>query len=538
MLDFAQKSMEIMMGVFNTKWIKTYGLLIFSSVWLIFYVCNIDYQNHDDIYFALQAKIIDGNILDLVSKTAHDQGRVQAYVNMPIIFFLYKFYGTFWFKLINSLTILGVIFSIFFYLSDYRNKIETGIVFSLTLLVYPLHYYFMNFQGYPIIFNLGIIAAFISPQIVCKAEKIRFKIIGWAIFAFGLLGPEYMVAIGTLLMVLKIKSTAMNISKKIPEFSLALTIFSIYLGAYLIYKSDMQIVNIDNGRTQVEFSLLSIFSTFEVLFKNAFLLLGLVDGIPVRIGSGSLNKYINIDYFYLLKSMSYLYIALVFLISFIIVLAVLKLGMRYCNTKINIKYIFAVIFISCLPCLILSLSSNYQKLASANVLLGHPASLFLVLGLTYAVILIILRVGSLIDSLHIIKYIPSLIISAVLAITFLYNSLNRNLMHDNLIKWSVISSYTRALKSELCVSPQIIEFDQLWQSYGVSDIPDDIQYTKSNYWTEYLRYDLGFSDLRVSKNLNSENAISARYSCNGEHCRISLVEGGKSLSMYECSFKI
>jgi hypothetical protein len=135
---------------------------IIALAYLSWQLIGLRFTNHDDIYFNLYSKVYLGNYFDFAENTALQQARLQAFINMPIVLWANSFQGSVWFDVINISAFAFLYASIIYFFSILIGKIDAFLLASMTIVTFPLHYYFTFPQGFPVMASWGLAFAFIS----------------------------------------------------------------------------------------------------------------------------------------------------------------------------------------------------------------------------------------------------------------------------------------------------------------------------------------------------------------------------------------
>lgn len=472
------------------------ALVILAGGYLAWQLTGLRYTNHDDIFFNLASWIYNGNYFGFAKQVAGEQTRLQAYIGIPTLLwadhfyesgFLYDFFnigsfGLFYISLIWFLAKLGGI----------RNAL--GIA-TITLILFPLHYYFSFPQGYPVIVSLILMFAFLSASLLAShlQKPALWKMIASTfLFIISLWGSEYNFVLHPLL--IAIVFLALGKFKTLEFRRNAWPHGAGWLLSLLIYFSFSIFARGNGGdvagRVSIGFDFFAWLKTFLILERNSFLPSALWNGIILSTApaQGSPAIPVPVTYSSLFHATDDpLSIAVVFLLFFVIFAAILR-SLRLSGTSFRCYALF-FFCMAIFPTAILSASGLYQLIVMKGYLQGHLASFYAQIGISAVFFLFIAYLcNKSSDGLakQLVIVTSAILLSGLATTTFIYNNMNRQVLMANAQKWKSMHElivYLESSRAELKDIP--IHAAAFWTNSGVSNIPTDALTDGENYWSKY-----------------------------------------------------
>lgn len=497
-------------------------LAILASLYLGWQLMGLRYTNHDDIYMNLYSWVFSEDYLSFAGHVAHGQARLQAYINMPIYLWVTHLADSVSYDVLNLGTFGVLYLSLIWALSKIGSMRDALAIAAVTLLLFPLHYYFTFPQGYPVMCARQLAFAFISAGLLGSyLQQVRLWKLLLSVFLFtcSLWGSEYSYILHPALLVIIFKAqrkTSVNFFKKIAWPYVLGWVISI--AAYLCFS----IILRKNGAghiypgTAFGFDFFAGLKTFLILQKKAFLPFALWNGISLSsaVDQGSPEIPGLLTYFSLWhETHDRLSLAVVFILAFIIFTKLL------CWQKISsISIRYYVIFFACLailPCLVLSGSAQYQVIIVKGYIQGHLASFYIQLGLSGLFFLFLTFICNTLHStsLKLLSItLSAIILAGFTTTTFIYNNINRQVMSANMQKWGAmqqLTAFVEFVRPDL--NGKIFYAPAFWSISGVSSIPGNSPFNGENYWTGYVKAALSSSIEITNTDKLSSNDLNVQY---------------------------
>jgi len=470
---------------------------VVAGIYVVWQLIGLRYINHDDIYFNLSSWVFSGNYFSFAENTAHAQARLQAYINMPIVLWVNKFSDSALFDVLN-IGIFGVLYlSMIWMLGKIGSVRDSLAIATVTLLLFPLHYYFTFPQGYPVIASWGLAFAFISAGLLGSylQKPLRWKLLISAfLFTCSLWGPEYNLVLHPIFLLIVFLAQSKENRQPLKKIALPYIIGCVVsVAAYLIFS----IVSRGNGgdaigRVSFGFDFIAWLKTFLILQEKAFLPAGLWRGIWLisAMAQGSPETPYLMTFSSLWQSTpDKISIAIVFFLAFII-----------CGTALqwqwlSIKFIryYSILFssVAILPCLILAASSEYQVIILKGYIQGHLVSFYTQLGLSGLVFLFLSYIcnAPTKNSVKVVAVtLSAMVLASAATATFIYNNANRQVMSANKQKWGAMRELVTFVQSDRQdLAKKIFYAPAFWSRSGESGIPGNSPFNGENYWSEYSK---------------------------------------------------
>ena len=392
----------------------------------------------------------------------------------------------------------------------------------VTLLLFPLHYYFTFPQGYPVMCARQLAFAFISAGLLgsyLQQDRLWKLLLSVFLFTCSLWGSEYSYILHPALLVIIFKAQRKSSTECFKKIAWPYVVgWVISIAAYLCFA----IIVRKNGAgdiyvgTTFGLDFLASLKTFLILQQKAFLPFALWNGISLSssVAQGSPEIPGLLTYSSLWHGAhDRLSIAVVFILAFIIFTTLL-----YWQKISSISIRYYVIFFACLailPCLVLSGSAQYQVIVVKGYIQGHLASFYIQLGLSGLFFLFLTFICNTLHStsLKLLSIALSAIILAGFTMTtFIYNNINRQVMSANMQKWGAMQQLTSFvafdrpdLKGKTFYAPAF------WSISGVSNIPGNSPFNGENYWTGYVKAALS-SSIKITNTAKlSSNDLNVQY---------------------------
>ena len=470
----------------------------FAGVYLAWQLIGLRYTNHDDIYFHLYSWVFSGDYLSFTEYVAFTQARLQAYIGMPIFLLVNHLYDSVLFDVLN-IGIFGVFYlSLIWFLEKIGSLKESLGIATVTLLLFPLHYYFSFPQGYPVVYSMmlasGLFSASLLGSYLQKNDSWKLSVSA-ILFTFSLWGPEYnFILHPTLLIIIFLAQGKLNVKELLKTAWPYAIGWVVSVVVYLSFSMFARESGGDvSGRVSFGFDFIAWLKTFLILQQKAFLPSALWNGVGLTsaIAQGSPEIPALLTFSSLWRGThDWFSIAAVFVLTFIIFSIVLYWQ------KLSIKSICNyTIFFGCLaivPTAILATSGHYQLIVLKGYLQGHIAAFYSQLGLSALVFLLLSYIcniwsKSLAKALSIA--LSAIVLASFATTTFIYNNVNRQVMTANKQKWEAMRELTTFVQSDRQdLKERVFYAPAFWKTSGVSSIPEDSLLTNSeNYWTIYVK---------------------------------------------------
>lgn len=477
------------------------AILIFAAFYLIWQLVGIRYANHDDIYFNLNTNTFFETPFLLAKYLAFHQARFQAFINVPIVLLVHQIYTSPWFDVLNIGTFGLAYAAMIWVLAKMGSKGNAFAIAAMTLIFYPLHYYYMFPHGFPVMFSWGFAFAFSSAALLAshlKSPK-RWKLsLSVFLFTSSLIGEEYNFILHPAFLVVVFWSQAdQKWKEKLNE------VVWPYLGGgtviAAIYILFMTIAHnyVVKGYRPVSlegFSFLKWLQTFYMLTQQSFLPLGLFHGIQLQTAAeqGSPEVPDLITYSTLWGSIQNDFSAyIIFLFMFFLCLGVLLL--QKFSAKVIRDYSVFFLCIGIIPCLLVAVSPFYQMMVLGKRVSGHLISFYVQLGFSGVVFLFFVSLCNRASGrFRATVVLFSALVLSVLAMTnLIYNNLTRQAMMANKQKWDAMRELVTFVKSDRPdLAGKKFYAPTFWAISGVSYMP---RLQGSSYWREYSENILKFA---------------------------------------------
>jgi hypothetical protein len=467
-----------------------------AAAYLGWQLCGLRYTTHDDIFFNLQSWIFAKSKLSFASHVAARQGRLQAYINMPIILGVDGLAGSGLYDALNIGSILAVYVSLIYFLRTVGPARDAIALATVALLLFPLHYYPAFPQGYPVMACWGFCFALLAGGLLGAFYR---KPSRWTLaaslglFVCSLWGPEYNFVLHPVLLAVP----ALNAPSERRRLWLStvpyLLGWLLCLAPYLMYSAVSHAAGADaDGRVVPGLDFGAWIKTISILEEKAFLPVSLVRGILLTAATaqGAPPLPSTLTFETLARGIPDLG-------SFVVVLLAawalcgICLYWQELSSKLAARYALVFASIAVIPSAVLAASSHYQKIVLAGVLQGHLVTYYAQLGMAGVLFVILATLCNRWPAgprRGIAVLGPGLALAVGVSVTFVYNNVNRQVMSANLQKWEAM----RALADFVQLERPDLErrnFDApaFWTYSGASAIPGDSLFPDSNYWTEYAK---------------------------------------------------
>lgn len=505
-----------------------------AAAYLAWQLIGLRYTNHDDIYFHLCSQIFSGDYIEYARSVAQKQARLQAYINVPVILWVYSLANSVTFDLLN-IGVFGLVYIGFGWLlaciSGARNSL---IIIAITLLLFPLHYYFTFPQGYPVMAEWGLAFVLISAALLdshLRRPSVSKQIISAILFSLSLWGPEYNFILHPALLLVVFLSRGnfdLRLSLKKAWPHLVGWVASGVL--YILYSMISREAGADAyGRVSIGFDVLAMARTFFVLQTKALLPLALWDGIRLVSAAtqGSPQTPSLLNYFSLWHgARDAMSVAIVFILTFSI--AAVGLCRQRLTRRQTLLCTILFLLLGVVPCLVLAASSHYQLIVLKGYLQGHLASFYSQLGFSGILFVLCAYLCNVSSGRFFgpaVVFISAAMLAAVATVTFVYNNVNRQVMAANQQKWLAMKELVDFVKSNRPdLLGGVIAAPDFWSLSGVSAIPEGNMPDGLNYWTSYARNALRAS-LEFSRSGNRARVgyVEAKYFANPSGDPISIL---------------
>lgn len=474
------------------------ALVVLAAIYLAWQLIGLRFTNHDDIYFHLYSIIYSEDYLGFSRILADRQARLQAYLNIPMVLWVHSLSNSILFDIINigafALLYLGLIYALS-QLATLRNSL---IIILVTLVLFPLHYYFTFPQGYPLMATWQPSLAFFSAGLLgsyLERGKAWILALSAMLFTCSLWGHEYNAVLFPIFLVLVFLAKEKVNFKKLLKIAWPFMFgWMASVGIYLLFSILQRKSGADAiGRVSFGFDFISWFKTFFILQQKAFLPSALLRGVELNSATAqgvpevpALITFSNLWY----GTDDMFSIAIVFVLA-LIVFALSFSWQTLSNRSIRL---YSVLFasITIIPCLVISASSHYQMIVTKGWLQGHMTSFYSQLGLSALCFLFLsfiynCCVKKLLKMFFLL--LSTMLLASFATTTFIYNNLNRQLMSANRQKWMAVHELASFVQSD---RPDLMEkvfyAPALWTTTGVSSIPLDNLLQSENYWTQYSKH--------------------------------------------------
>jgi hypothetical protein len=466
-----------------------------AGVYFAWQLIGLRYTNHDDIYFHLYSWVFSGDYLSFAKNVAYKQARLQAFINMPIILWVNNLSDSVLFDILNIGSFCVLYLSLIWVLCKIGSVRDSLAIATVTLFLFPLHYYFTFPQGYPVMALWGLAFALISAGLLVshlKQPKLWKLLLSVFLFTSSLWGPEYnFVLHPTLLLIIFLTQGKINFTYLRKTTWPYATGWAVSVAVYLSFSMISRESGADAyGRVSFGFDFIAWLKTFLILEQKSFLPSALWSGI--RFTSATAQGSPEIPALLMFSNLwhgthDWFSIAVVFVLTFFIFM------MIFYWQKLSIKSIrFYSIFFACLaiiPCLVVAGSTHYQIIVLKGYLQGHLVSFYSQLGLSGLVFLLLAYICNA-NSRNYLKpsvvAFSAIILASFATLTFIYNNVNRQVITANKQKWEAMYELTTFVQSDFQnLKGRVFYAPAFWSTSGVSSIPGDSPFNGVNYWSEY-----------------------------------------------------
>lgn len=374
-------------------------ILIFSTCYFSWWIFGLRYTNYDDIYFNLMANIFTGDYLNFADNVAVKQGRLQAYLNMPIVLGVHSVAETKFYDVINIGSILAVFTSLIYFLGKVGRLRDAMALITVSLLLFPLHYYFTFPQGYPLMFSWGLCFGLLSAGLLWSylQQRNNWKItVSVILFMSSLWGAEYNFLLHPILLCIPFfhhvhgphRQHGLHLVKFAFPYFLG---WLLCLGAYFVFNFGRRGTGEDVvGRLVPSFDFVAWIKSLLILEEKSFLPASLWRGVnlPTAGAQGIPDIPNNLNYVSLLQaSQNFTSLTIIFILMWIFLGSALYLQQFSKKTIFSYSAIF--LSFTLIPCAVLAASSHYQEILLAGHIQGHPATFYAQLGITCLVFLLL-----------------------------------------------------------------------------------------------------------------------------------------------------
>lgn len=470
--------------------------VVFAASYISWLLCGLRFTNHDDIYLHLASWVFQNHYLGFALDVAQKQARIQALLNMPLVLWGTHLCGSWLYDLCTIGMFLLLHASFITYLAVLGTLRMALLISSVSIWLFPLHYYFTFPQGYPIMGPLGLTLSFFSASLLFYHLKSGVRgalYVSVVLFALSLWGPEYNIVLhpALIFMVFAVswnKGWPEKIRKALPYiFSWGATVI-----IYLIYSILSRAHGgDDSGRVSISFDAFSFSSTAYRLIEKAFLPLGLIKGIVLQAevhDKGVTAGSILLDYTFILGQIQEIPLVTVI---FLLVLFALIMRVPRIDKSEALRYSIVFAAILFVPTVVVASSQHYQYIVMKGYLQGHLVTFYIQLGLSGLCFVGLALLSSLSSSKpmrRIVSFVSSLLLSAGALLAFAYNDFNRTVMLTNQQVWRAVADvalYAKQVRPEL--TSKTFYAPTLWVTSGVSAIPEWENVQNENYWTAYTK---------------------------------------------------
>lgn len=465
---------------------------ILGGVYVGWQILGLRYTNHDDIYHSLQAAMLSGDWINYSERVAARSGRLQAFLTIPIMLGADSLVRSPLYDLLNILSLLAVYAGLVWFLSAIGSLRDSLATVSVALFLFPLHYYYTFPQGYPLVFCIGLILLFVSLillQCYMKHSGKLLLFVSVILFSLSLLGEEYNFVLhpallGILLLVSIPKSH--NLLRIALPYAAAWVLVAAFALSYSIIHRGTGITSM---RTAFGLDLVAYAKTFLTLEQKALLVTGLGGGIKLHaaVTQGSPDVPMVLSFKSLAdRVMDWGSLIVVFLAASTI--SWLALFSQSISRRTFVRFSLVCIAVAVFPVGVLSLSQLYQQIVPLGFIQGHPVTFYTQLGAS-GFLFVLCAAGCnrfSRSTRHLVVSVCGALLGAYIALTFLYNDINRQVMSANQQKWAAFEQlviFARADRPDL--SSRALFAPDFWTSSGVSDIPNEQSSGGKNYWTAY-----------------------------------------------------
>jgi hypothetical protein len=471
-------------------------MLLFAAaaIYAGWQLVGLRYTNSDDIFFCLYAYIFDGRLLEFANWIAQFQARIQAFINMPMMLLVDGLSSSVIYDFLNVGSFWLIYTAFAWLLAEIGCATGATCLAAISLVLFPLHYYFTFPQGYPVVECWSLIVGLASAALLASSRlsPSRWKFtLALVTFTASLFGPEYNFALHPFFIALALYASprgSRGIARRAAPF---IGCWVISLAICVGYGTYQHLTRPTAAITTPVFNPLAMWRTFWVLQEHAFLPAGLVTGISLdAAGVHSQSRLPN-----LLRYTS-LFTAQTDWNSLVIVFC---LAWGFCTTAlVRSRMPYASLYragalcvaIVVVPSMVLSASGVYQFNVLGGYVQGHLATFYTQMGGAGLMVLVCQLLCRRLDGRA--RLLAAGLLGVVLAtdacVTFVYNNLNRQVMSANRQRWDAFRDLAKFVASDRpdLVNQSILAPD-FWRAVGVSSIPGVRIADGPNYWTVYSR---------------------------------------------------
>lgn len=498
------------------------ALAILAGIYLAWQLIGLRYTNHDDIYFNLYSWVFSGDYQTFVEYVARGQARLQAYINMPIYLWVTHRVNSIFYDVLNIGTFGMLYISLIWTLSKIGSIRDSLLIVTVTVFLFPLHYYYTFPQGYPVMGVWTLIFAFLSTGLLgsyLQQPKLWKLLLSICLFTCSLWGSEYNFLLHPAFLVVICMAQSKCTIKYLNKIAWPYVIgWIISITAYLIFSTMIH----KSGHsvyagTSFRFDIIDGLKTFLTLQQKAFLPVALWSGLSLSsaVAQGAPEIPGLLTFFSLLHGASdVLSKVIVFILAFLV------FTMIFYWQTLSLKSIrYYLIFFACLvilPCLVLSGSAQYQLIILKGYIQGHWVSFYIQLGLAGFLFLFLALLCNRLPTKGLklsAMVLSALVMASFATLTFIYNNINRQVMTANKQKWEAMQQLTAYVQSDRPdLKERIFHAPAFWSISGVSNIPGDSPFNGGNYWTEYVKSVFG-SSIKIANSSNklSPNNLNLQY---------------------------
>ena len=371
--------------------------LAFAAAYFAWQLWGLRYTTHDDIYFHLHSWVFAGAKTSLATDVATAQGRVQAYINMPII--LPGVDGLSESGLYDVLNIghivLAVYGSLIYFLTTIGPLRDAIALTTVALLLFFPCTTTFHFPKGSRSWPAGDSVSHCWLQVSSGAslrEPPRKMAASVALFVCSLWGPEYNFVLHPILLGVPLLNGDVQQRRRLHR-----TVLPYFFGwltcviPYLVYSTISHGSGADaDGRVVPGIDVVAWIKTIGILEEKAFLPVSLVQGIVLRAATQQGAPEIPS-----ILTFRSLVAGIPDLGSFFVVSLVawamcgVSLQRQQLSAKAILNYALVFLSIAFIPCAVLAASSHYQKIVLAGYLQGHLATYYAQLGMAGIVFLLL-----------------------------------------------------------------------------------------------------------------------------------------------------
>jgi hypothetical protein len=470
--------------------------LTLAAAYLGWQLCGLRYTTHDDIFFNLQSWIFSDSTLSFASHVAARQGRLQAYINMPIILGVDGLAGSGLYDVLNIGSILAVYVSLIYFLSTAGPARDAIALVTVALLLFPLHYYPSFPQGYPVMACWGFCLALLAGGLLgayYRDPSQRTLAASLVLFVCSLWGPEYNFVLHPVLLAVPALNAQIERRRLFLSSMPYLLGWLLCLIPYLMYSAVSHAAGADAaGRVVPGLDFGAWIKAIAILEEKAFLPVSLVRGILFTAATGQGVPRIPSP-----LTFETLFRGIPDVGSFVVVflaasaLCGISLYWQALSARVVARYALVFAGIALVPSAVLAASSHYQKIVLAGELQGHLVTHYAQLGMAGVLFLMLSTLCNRWPDWPrrgIAVFVSGLALAAGVSVTFLYNNVNRQVMSANMQKWEAVHTLGDFVHLERPdLERRSFQAPAFWTYSGASAIPADALFSDGNYWTEYAK---------------------------------------------------